>query len=353
MSLRSRIATVAALLVLAAVVVTSIVQTLAARRAILEQTRAGGDGIANLLARVAAFVEDVPAAVEDEIGRHMIAEARLLAAYVAVAEKAGLTREAIVEQLSDVAEDTVIDQLLVTGTDAVGTIDTERPATPFRFLPDAAKQPEAHVFHRLLTGDVPSVIQKSQQRDQDGRMFKYAGVGGIDQPRIVEVGMEATFRDRLDQSLGVRRLVEEIVGNDVREVQILDRQLAPVVTRRVDAAGIATDVPLALQQADAELVRDSMTSGRRRHSRRRSGVAASGARQLVCSDQAGRRLVGAEAGLCGEAVGGGDLQRGEGGVGGHLPSQASLARSPRDTELATRVSRVLRNVFSTALRNLN
>ena len=262
MSLRSRIATVAALLVLAAVVVTSIVQTLAARRAILEQTRAGGDGIANLLARVAAFVEDVPAAVEDEIGRHMIAEARLLAAYVAVAEKAGLTREAIVEQLSDVAEDTVIDQLLVTGTDAVGTIDTERPATPFRFLPDAAKQPEAHVFHRLLTGDVPSVVQKSQQRDQDGRMFKYAGVGGIDQPRIVEVGMEATFRDRLDQSLGVRRLVEEIVGNDVREVQILDRQLAPVVTRRVDAAGIATDVPRALQQADAELVRDSMTSGR-------------------------------------------------------------------------------------------
>ena len=62
MSLRSRIALVAALLVLAAVAVSTVVQTLAARRAILEQARAGGDGIATMLARVAAFAEDVPPA---------------------------------------------------------------------------------------------------------------------------------------------------------------------------------------------------------------------------------------------------------------------------------------------------
>ena len=87
MSLRSRIALVAAILVLAAVAVSTVLQTYAARRAILDQARAGGDGIATMLARVAAFAEDVPPAVEEEIGRHMLAEARLLAAYVAAAEE--------------------------------------------------------------------------------------------------------------------------------------------------------------------------------------------------------------------------------------------------------------------------
>lgn len=57
MSLRSRIALVAAVLVLAAVFVTSLLQTVAARQAVLEQARVGGDGIAEVLARVAAFAE--------------------------------------------------------------------------------------------------------------------------------------------------------------------------------------------------------------------------------------------------------------------------------------------------------
>ena len=262
MSLRSRIALVAALLVLAAVAVTTLLQTLAARQSMLEQIRAGGDGVAGMLARVAAFAEDMPGHVEDEIGRHMVAEARLLAAYVAAAERAGIARDAIVEQLRSVTADTVVDQLLVTDSAGVGSIDTEERAEPFVFLPDAARQPEAHVFYRLLSGDVPSVVQRARRRDGDGRVFKYAGVGGVDKPRIAEVGIEAAFRDRLDQNLGVGRLVGELVGGEVREVQILDRQLAPLVTRRIDQAGSSSDVPLALPQDDAALVRDCMTSGR-------------------------------------------------------------------------------------------
>ena len=261
MSLRSRIALVAALLVLAAVTVSTVLQTLAARRAILEQARAGGDGIATMLARVAAFAEDVPPAVEEEIGRHMLAEARLLAAYVASAEQSGATTDTIVDRLRSVTDETVVDQLVVTGTDGVCTIDTERPEKPFVFLPDAARQPEAHAFHRLLTGEIATLVQKSQRRDQDGRIFKYAGVGGLDKPRIVEVGIEATFRERLDKNLGVQRLVGEVVGGDVKEVQVLDRQLVPLVTRRIDESGSAIDAPLALAQADAELVRQSMAVG--------------------------------------------------------------------------------------------
>jgi methyl-accepting chemotaxis protein len=261
MSLRSRIALVAAALVLAAVAVSTVLQTLAARRAILEQARAGGDGIAGMLARVAAFAEDVPPAIEEEIGRHMLAEARLLAAYVAAAEEAGTPTDAIVDRLCSITDDTVVDQLCVTGTDGACTIDTERPEKPFVFLPDAARQPEAHAFYRLLTGEIATLVQRAQRRDTDGKVFKYAGVGGLDKPRIVEVGIEATFRERLDKNLGVRRLVAEVVGGNVKEVQILDRQLVPLVTRRIDERGAATDVPLALPQADAELIRQSMATG--------------------------------------------------------------------------------------------
>ncbi|MFM7207433.1 MAG: methyl-accepting chemotaxis protein [Planctomycetaceae bacterium] len=261
MSLRSRIAAVAGLLVLAAIAVSTLVQTLAARRALIEQARAGADGIARMLARAAAFAEDVPALVEDEIGRHMLAEARLLAAYVAAAERAGDSTATITDRLAAVADETVVDQLLVTGTDGAGTIDSARPEKPFVFLADPARQPEAHAFHRLLTGETQSLVQKAQPRDQDGRIYKYAGVAGLDKPRIVEVGMEATFRDRLEKNLGVRRLVAELVGGDVREVQVLDRQLAPIVGRRLDAEGGPIEGGSMLAVDDTALAREAMASG--------------------------------------------------------------------------------------------
>jgi methyl-accepting chemotaxis protein len=62
MSLRSRIALVATLLVLAAVLVSSFVLALAARRTVLEQARVGAESIAEVLARGIAYAEARPAA---------------------------------------------------------------------------------------------------------------------------------------------------------------------------------------------------------------------------------------------------------------------------------------------------
>jgi len=60
MSLRSRIAFVATLLVLAAIAVNTLLQTFAARQAVLQQARDGGDSIAAALARAVAFAAEVP-----------------------------------------------------------------------------------------------------------------------------------------------------------------------------------------------------------------------------------------------------------------------------------------------------
>jgi methyl-accepting chemotaxis protein len=65
MSLRSRIASVAAALVLAAILVTSLLQTLVARRTVLEQVSVGGESIAEVLARAVTSVELAPGATDD------------------------------------------------------------------------------------------------------------------------------------------------------------------------------------------------------------------------------------------------------------------------------------------------
>jgi methyl-accepting chemotaxis protein len=260
MSLRSRIALIATLLVLAAIVVNTLLQTFAARRAVLQQAQAGGDGVAESLARAVAFAQEVPLQVEDEIGRQMQAQAALVAQLVAVAEKAGVTAADLKDRFRQVVDRTVLDEILA--TDSTGRITLQAGDIDFTFSPDPAKQPQAHVFHKLLGGDVPVVVQESRKREIDSRVFKYAGVGGVDKARIVQVGMEATFLDRLYRNLGLRRLVNELVAGEVREVRILDSQLTPIVTRRVDERGSASDADLPLVPRDAAIVRDCIAGNR-------------------------------------------------------------------------------------------
>jgi methyl-accepting chemotaxis protein len=260
MSLRTRITLVAAALVLAAIAVSTLLQTLAAREAVIQQARAGGHGIAEALARSVAFAAEVPRQVEDEIGQQMQAQAALVAELVAVSDAARLPAADVNARLRRVAAGTVIDEIYATGSD--GHIDLQTGDIDFTFSPDPAQQPQAHVFHKLLAGDVPVVEQDARKREIDERVFKYVGVPGVDRARIVQVGMEATFLDRLDQKLGLRRFVNEVVAGDVREVQILDGLLRPVVSRRVDDRGIVSDANSPLLGPDAALVRDCMASGR-------------------------------------------------------------------------------------------
>jgi len=72
----------------------------------------------------------------------------------------------------------------------------------------------------------------------------------------------STSRDPLPASSALRRLAGEAVGGAVREVLILDPQLAVEVARRTDEAGMATEAPLALTPADATLARDCIAAGR-------------------------------------------------------------------------------------------
>ena len=253
MSLRSRIALIAALLITLVAAVTTVVETLASRQAVLEQVRVGGNSIATSLASAAAFAAEVPRQVEDEMGKQMRTQASLLASLVAIGEAAGISNEAICEQLNPIADAAGIELL---ATDSTGqTVIYTADAKDFTFSPDPTEQPQASAFYPLLKGETQSVIQEAQKRETDEKIFKYVGVGGIDKPRIVQVGMEASFLERLDQNLGLQRLLDQLVGGDVQEITILSSELTPLVTRSV-SKDHSKDNLAALSDTDRGIVCD-------------------------------------------------------------------------------------------------
>jgi hypothetical protein len=144
-------------------------------------------------AALAALLVAGPAqasSLEEVVGRHMVAQARLAAHLVAVAEGAGMAPEAINAILADVAERSAIDEFWI--TDADGRAYLTNTGIDFTFDPDPALQPQASAFWVLLTGEAEVVIQEAQKREIDDRVFKYVGVAGVDQPRIVQIGIDAT-----------------------------------------------------------------------------------------------------------------------------------------------------------------
>ena len=125
---------------------------------------------------------------DELISEHMVAEALLTAHYIDAAHKAGLSRQEINAVLEQVAEESIISEFWI--SDANGTVVfTNVPDVAFNFPIDADAGTQAAPFADLLTGSESVVIQGVQAREVDGELFKYVGVAGVDQPRIVQVGI--------------------------------------------------------------------------------------------------------------------------------------------------------------------
>ena len=81
---------------------------------------------------------------EDTVSRHMVGEALLAAHFVALAEKAGMTPDAINAILKSVAERSAIQEFWI--TDSAGHPYLTNTGVDFTFSPDAAKDPQASAF---------------------------------------------------------------------------------------------------------------------------------------------------------------------------------------------------------------
>ena len=128
--------------------------------------------------------------LENVHSRHMLAEAMLTAHFVAAALKAGMGREEINAVLTDIAEHSAVTEFHV--TDRMGRrVFTNVKGIDFTFPTDPDADTQAAPFAQLLDGTKSVVVQKFRPREFDLKVFKYVGVSGVDETRIVQIGVSA------------------------------------------------------------------------------------------------------------------------------------------------------------------
>ena len=178
----------------------------------------------------------------------MAAQARITAHMVAAAEAAGQDPPRIIETLDAIVANTVLDEFWI--TDSVGfsyltnVRDPNGDLIPFRFDPDPAVQPQASKFYVLLGADLDSdadvITQPAQVREIDQEVYKYVGVGGVDQARIVQIGNALVFGEQeiltnvyTTQRADVSAVVEGIIGQNM----LVDAHITGHFAAAADEAG--------------------------------------------------------------------------------------------------------------------
>ena len=122
------------------------------------------------------------------LSEHMAAEAMLTAHFVAAAVKAGMSVEEINGVLASVADGSAISEFWVSDENGA-VVYTNITGVEFAFPTDPEADSQAAPFSELLTGDQSVVDQDFMPRALDGMVFKYVGAAGVDQARIVQVGV--------------------------------------------------------------------------------------------------------------------------------------------------------------------
>ena len=223
-----------ALAVLLAVTITATSATLLYNSAIAlrDEAEAAAAHLAEILSTSFAEMGEISLAnvartLDATLDSQMAAQARIAAHLVAAAEEAGQRPARIIETLEAVTATTVLDEFWITDEQALAYLTNVRDGTgalvPFRFDPDPTVQPQASKFYVLLAaprngGDV--ITQPAQVREIDQQVYKYVGVGGVDKPRIVQVGNAIAFGEQeiltnvyATQRADVSAVIEGILGH--------------------------------------------------------------------------------------------------------------------------------------------
>jgi len=225
MRYRTRLVLLVTGLLASAVIVITMLLAWSTRSALLASAEESGRMVANLLARSAGLANAIPGEVEDMLGAQMVAQARIVAHFVDAAEKASFTPEEINRRFRQLADTTVLNEFWVTDEKGHAYLRNIR-GEDFTFSPSAREQPQAHVFWPLLTGQKDQIIQQARKREIDDQHFKYAGVNGVDKPRIVEVGFNAKYLNDLKARVGLGRAVQALLASgDIDAIWVFDSKL--------------------------------------------------------------------------------------------------------------------------------
>ncbi|WP_036288949.1 adenylate/guanylate cyclase domain-containing protein [Methylocystis sp. ATCC 49242] len=211
LSFASRLVALVAAMSVSATLMSSALLSWSYYRATLAEAEVQGESVARLLARSASLARELPLEVEQMLSEHMVVTAELLAQFVAAAEKAGMSAIEINNRLTAITGKTILDEFWVTDENGHAYIH-KNEHSDFAFSSSALEQPQAYEFWDLLTGRKNVIVQEARKREIDNEKFKYVGVGGVDKPRIVQVGYNAKYLGALTEQIGLPRAIDNLLG---------------------------------------------------------------------------------------------------------------------------------------------
>ena len=209
-------------------------------------------------------VANVARTLDATLDPQMIAQARIAAHFTAAAEAAEWNPPRIIGVLEGIVAETVLDEFWITDQSAFSYLTNVRDErgrlVPFQFDPDPAVQPQASKFYVLLDGvdDADVITQPAQVREIDNQVYKYVGVGGVDQERIVQVGNGIVFSDQeiltsryTSERADVSAIIEGILGQQMAaQATMLER----FITAAEAAEWTRDDIEFRLRQIAAATV---------------------------------------------------------------------------------------------------
>lgn len=199
-----------------------------ARTSVIEQATSDVELLADVIERTLERDAMVPNAVEELVGEDMATTAAAVASWVATTSEEDLGTPAFRSQLKALVARSNLDEVWITdeqGHAFLTTVDD----VDFTFDPSPEVQPQASQFYPLLIGEEAVVVQETRRREIDDQWFKYVGVAGVDVPRIVQVGREASDINSFRSALGISDLVRALLAQtSIEALYIVDDNLMPL-----------------------------------------------------------------------------------------------------------------------------
>lgn len=186
------------------------------------------------------------------LSERLLSEATLTAHLVALAETAKLAPKAINDRLKQIAESGGPDEMWVTDNRGRAYLHNVPGPDPV-FGQDAKGGPRHGAYSGLLNRSPASLA--SEPAMESGRLMKFAGVAGVDRPRIVQVGADMRRLGDLLRKSGAEGAIDALIATRAVEAAwLLDRDgrvLARGAVLANGAGGPLSDADTAAAKAAA------------------------------------------------------------------------------------------------------
>ncbi|MFJ8257941.1 methyl-accepting chemotaxis protein [Peribacillus asahii] len=135
------------------------------------------------------------------------------------------------EELIKLSEKSGIDEFWVTDQHGNTILTNMAKKVDFNFSSDPDGQ--AYEFMKLISGKESVITQKATERSVDGKLYKFVGVTGWNDKRIVQVGRDGAMLQELDQQIGITSMIASLkdeLSDTVKYAAILSKSGEVIVS---------------------------------------------------------------------------------------------------------------------------